>query len=290
MEFKSYNPSDENIRKTLEKDVLGRNKDIVYFISLLNSIDNSCAIALNGEWGSGKTFFVKQVKLLLDKMNPHIINHCDDPNLSETSIDNLANVVKSRCNNIPNVSVYYDCWENDNTMYSIVCRTVIDYFHFELREIERFVHLTKIAFSESMRSTITYENAFDDGKGRSLYITCYVPVLIALSIIDQNMYYVFIHGNDESSIKLFTDIMCKNDDIISYILHLLVGDHEQPSSNEDERKKLCKNKLRETYDAIFNRSSTSYGYISINRCSFGTNAKEDILRIVSLLSRYADYS
>ena len=32
--------------------------------------DNCYSVALNGDWGSGKTFFVKQVKLILDAHNP----------------------------------------------------------------------------------------------------------------------------------------------------------------------------------------------------------------------------
>lgn len=56
----------ENIVNTFANNTLGRNADIGHFINLLNAMEGPCSIALDGAWGSGKTFFVKQVKLVLD--------------------------------------------------------------------------------------------------------------------------------------------------------------------------------------------------------------------------------
>ena len=67
-------PTYENILATFEKDILGRNIDLLRFTELLNSIDSGCSIALDARWGAGKTFFVKQVKLVLDAFNVHIEN------------------------------------------------------------------------------------------------------------------------------------------------------------------------------------------------------------------------
>ena len=59
-------PTDDNIRSTFYNDSIGRNKDLVNFIKIIASIDESYSIALDSYWGSGKTFFVKQVKMILD--------------------------------------------------------------------------------------------------------------------------------------------------------------------------------------------------------------------------------
>lgn len=69
--MKSYElkPTEENLLSTYLNDSIGRNKDIYMFSDMLNSIDDNCSIALDGNWGSGKTFFVKQVKLFLDANN-----------------------------------------------------------------------------------------------------------------------------------------------------------------------------------------------------------------------------
>lgn len=61
----SLQPTNENILEAFCKDSIGRNQHIFRFIQLLNGIqDECCTIAINGEWGSGKTFFVKQAKLI----------------------------------------------------------------------------------------------------------------------------------------------------------------------------------------------------------------------------------
>ena len=74
----SYKPTDENVLKLLKSDVIGRVQDIRQFMTLLANMEDDCySIALNGEWGSGKTFFIKQIKLLLDAQNP-----CSSMNIS----------------------------------------------------------------------------------------------------------------------------------------------------------------------------------------------------------------
>lgn len=54
----------------LADDLINRNKDVLRFKTLLDNIDDSCSIALDGKWGSGKTFFVKQLKTILEAYNP----------------------------------------------------------------------------------------------------------------------------------------------------------------------------------------------------------------------------
>ena len=66
MELKQYNiePTDENVLASLREDVTGRNAFLAPFLEI---IDHSfvSTLALNGNWGSGKTFFIKQVMMLL---------------------------------------------------------------------------------------------------------------------------------------------------------------------------------------------------------------------------------
>lgn len=104
-------PTQENIIKSIEDDWVKRNGALAYFYRLLISQESACSIALDGRWGSGKTFFVKQTKLLLEAMNY-------DNNME----DQLRNRIQSgipfsdeeRKNNSSHIAVYYDAWENDN--------------------------------------------------------------------------------------------------------------------------------------------------------------------------------
>ena len=65
-------PSYDNLRKTFVNDTIGRSADVIRFASMLNVIDSNFSIALDSSWGSGKTFFVKQVKMFLDANNDHV--------------------------------------------------------------------------------------------------------------------------------------------------------------------------------------------------------------------------
>ena len=53
-------PTDENVEKTMQEDIFERNKKIISFLKLLYSIQDNTSICLDGDWGTGKTFFVKQ--------------------------------------------------------------------------------------------------------------------------------------------------------------------------------------------------------------------------------------
>ena len=113
--MKSYElkPTRENLMETLIRDTLDRNKDIFWFADILNSLEDNCSIAIDGSWGSGKTFFVNQVKMFLDANNEFV---------GETDNDDKATIISvwKRLNRNcepeyqPHVSVYYDAWENDN--------------------------------------------------------------------------------------------------------------------------------------------------------------------------------
>lgn len=112
--MKSYNlkPTIDNIVSTYKKDSIGRNSDVFRFIEILNSIDDGVSIALEGNWGSGKTFFVKQVKMVMDAHNDFVEQNSYD----KEEIRNICNQhYRDKILNIePQVCVYYDAWENDN--------------------------------------------------------------------------------------------------------------------------------------------------------------------------------
>lgn len=122
--MKSYElkATEENIFKTFNDDMFDRNKEVFKFAEMLNSIENNFSIAIDADWGSGKTFFVKQTMMFLNAQNPNytfsnseyrneIVNKWKmEKNKSDISFDS-------------HVCVYYDAWENDgddDPMLSIV--------------------------------------------------------------------------------------------------------------------------------------------------------------------------
>lgn len=133
--MKSYdiNPTYKNLFETFVKDTLERNKDIFIFTDMLNTIEDCCSIALDGNWGSGKTFFVRQAKLFLDANNQFLKNMDDNDKLAIISKWTARNKNKE-LNYKSQVSIYYDAWENDNDqdpmlslVYNIIKNIDMDY-------------------------------------------------------------------------------------------------------------------------------------------------------------------
>ena len=105
----SRTPTEENVLKLLKRNSIGRTEDVLRFVELLSNMEDACySIALNGEWGSGKTFFIKQAQLILDAQNPQ-------SSIPEKTRNEVKRIIQNRLS-VPDsyTSVYYDAWANDN--------------------------------------------------------------------------------------------------------------------------------------------------------------------------------
>ena len=131
-------PTNENVYNSLINDSIGRGEFVRQFVKMLNAIEDNCTIALEGNWGSGKTFFVKQVKMVLNAHNPNYqpVNgflteerrKAIKEKYSEFNAEDGSTELK------PQLCVYYDAWQNDNDedpilslVYSIVKETGPDF-------------------------------------------------------------------------------------------------------------------------------------------------------------------
>ena len=141
----------ENIKETFIKDTINRNEDLVSFVNLINSVEGCYSIALDSQWGSGKTFFVKQLKMIFDSTNAFIDSDISDSKV----IDKWNNLVEQFKHEytaiatiIPHVTVYYDAWANDSDEYpllSLVYQIMCDFD--ELEELSVESSNTKIALN-----------------------------------------------------------------------------------------------------------------------------------------------
>lgn len=107
-------PTKENVLFTLEENLLGRNAELLHFLELLNGINEAMSISLNGYWGSGKTFFVKQAELSLNCLNPFSNGLTEE---ERSRISSCFMKIKSDWlseSYKPQIAVYYDAWANDN--------------------------------------------------------------------------------------------------------------------------------------------------------------------------------
>lgn len=65
-------PTYELTRELLKNDQLGRREIVAQFIHLLCSVNGPYSIFIDAPWGTGKTFFVKQIIETLRFGNPFI--------------------------------------------------------------------------------------------------------------------------------------------------------------------------------------------------------------------------
>lgn len=103
----------DNVLETYKRDMWGRNVDVRAFVELLNSIEESCSIAIDARWGSGKTFFVKQAKLVLDAFNINS-SQMDEDTRDSVILSYGQSGDSTEVELQPQVAVYYDAWANDN--------------------------------------------------------------------------------------------------------------------------------------------------------------------------------
>lgn len=135
MDIQKYSSdfSAESLRKGYINNILERNTYIHNFILMLLNIEKGGVIAIDGEWGSGKTYFVHQVKWLLDSASENIDS--DIKTVLNSTSPKLYNVIGHKYK-----LFYYDAWKHDksNNSFFTLLRSMIltfggiDYFKKEM--------------------------------------------------------------------------------------------------------------------------------------------------------------
>lgn len=113
--MKSYEVLDieDNLVEAYLTDTIGRNVELNSFVELLTRIDDNMSISIDGKWGSGKTFFVKQTQLIIDSHNPTAAMY--DSEHGKQIRKQWENYHKNTEEVFPAiVTVYYDAWSHDN--------------------------------------------------------------------------------------------------------------------------------------------------------------------------------
>ena len=106
-------PTTENIINMLDKNAIGRNQYVATFLEMLDNVDENFTIFINGNWGTGKTFLVKQIYTLLTYYNEYIKEELKGYN---TQLDQVLQKdsfkdLKLEKNFVP---IYYNAWNNDS--------------------------------------------------------------------------------------------------------------------------------------------------------------------------------
>lgn len=106
-----------NIKETIINDPIGRRSYLFNFLKLLDAIDTETSISLDGDWGSGKTFFVKQAILCLQLTNKYLKDFYTDEEIfpSQKDCDDIKQVLgKQVLHDRSLIPVYFNAWKYDN--------------------------------------------------------------------------------------------------------------------------------------------------------------------------------
>lgn len=108
--------TDEQILKHLRNNTIRRNNQLSMLVKLLNSLKENTVLAIDGAWGSGKTVFVKQLRMLSDST----IQGYGHNNLDENAINLLREKQKT---------FYFNAWEYDylgDALSAMLLRLIAD--------------------------------------------------------------------------------------------------------------------------------------------------------------------
>lgn len=113
-------PSVERLVNSLRMNSVGRQTDIFAFLHLLESIEHSGVIGVEGNWGSGKTYFIKQCKLILDSYNTCSPFSQDENNKEICTLINglYSKYIPDKCNSF--LTAYYDAWRHDDESHPLI--------------------------------------------------------------------------------------------------------------------------------------------------------------------------
>lgn len=96
MKTMELQPTRENLIATLSENLLDRNISLYRFVSLLDHIEGSQSISIDAPWGAGKTFFVKQTKLVLDAFNPRATFELEEDQKNKKSNEPFCESVRRK--------------------------------------------------------------------------------------------------------------------------------------------------------------------------------------------------
>ncbi len=120
----------DNLLETMEVDQIGRNECIWSMVELCNSIEECYSVAIDSIWGTGKTFFVKQLKMVLEAYNDHVEIDSNERDRIKKVFEKYEKQEPKEFELQPEFCVYYDAWMHDNDVdpvLSIVYEIIKEY-------------------------------------------------------------------------------------------------------------------------------------------------------------------
>ena len=100
-------PTPEAIDAAISQDPLRRHGEVERFLQMLLAVEPPYTILVNAPWGSGKTFFIKQVERVLRMANPALEQDA-------ARLDSIFGTTAKDLLTTPFLPIYFNAWEDDH--------------------------------------------------------------------------------------------------------------------------------------------------------------------------------
>lgn len=117
MDYYDIKPTEENLVKEFDNDVLGRKAEMISIIRILDAVDDNYTISLDAPWGAGKTFFVKQAVMILNGVNKEFTkNYSSLVTSKQKEIANNYTALTAERYPLKqdHLAIYFDAWSYDD--------------------------------------------------------------------------------------------------------------------------------------------------------------------------------
>ena len=174
-----------------------------------------------------------------------------------------------------------------NNLVSAVGVDVIKFYGFSLRETERYIRLLKIVehVIQKMQQGISTHNAV-------LFATIYfVPIMLGLQMYNITEFNDFISGHNAGPMN---EILSNSSVLLHTRLPLAWGESYAGDgmiiNQEGKEIESITERLDKIYKTVFGRnSSNESGYVDIGQMRFTATTREEVERIMSVLSPLTDF-
>ena len=174
-------------------------------------------------------------------------------------------------------------FNNSYYTYDIVCDAVIRTYHFELREVAKYLRLTKVAAYKATHGN-GYSFSSSEGRGIEFCLLYIIPIMIGIKLHDTDFYEEFIHGKNYTPLLDIFNVLGDDD-----FIELLNDNETYGTTSENRTQILLEEKIKELYNVIFVKQYTEAEYrISVGKYRFTKDTKEMIIKVAGLLSKYID--
>lgn len=183
---------------------------------------------------------------------------------------------------LPDLKMYYQslAFNDSHYTFDVTCAAVIQAYRFELREIAKYVRLSKIAYDPA--DGTKFPAVFDTQNGLQFCLWYIVPIMMGLRVRSSQQFADFIEGRNYTPL-----ITIANELRDGCFDGLLFADETYDESVTTKKYVTIESKLKSVYEAVFVKTYDGLNYRkTIGRYGFTAKTKNEVLRIAGLLSRF----